>query len=154
VKKALEHLGIEVELKAINAGVYASSDPGNPDTISHFYADMQAYGTGGGLDPQRYMGQFVSWEIAQKANNWSGRNITRWVNAEYDRLWKQAATELDPVKRAALFIRMNDLVVEDVVVIPVAWVYNVSAVSHSLRGLELGPWDRDLWNLAYWYRET
>jgi hypothetical protein len=26
-------------------------------------------------------------------------------------------------------------------------------VSHSLRGLELGPWDLNLWNLAYWYRE-
>ena len=78
----------------------------------------------------------------------------RWANAEYDRLWRQAATELDPVKRAALFIRMNDLVVEDVVVIPVSWLRNVFAVSHSLRGLELGPWDLALWNLAYWYRET
>jgi hypothetical protein len=29
----------------------------------------------------------------------------------------------------------------------------VNAVSHSLRGLELGPWDLELWNLAYWYRE-
>ncbi len=51
----------------------------------------------------------------------------RWANAEYDRLWKQAATELDPVKRAALFIRMNDLVIEDVVVIPVVWRHDVLA---------------------------
>jgi peptide/nickel transport system substrate-binding protein len=34
VKQALERLGIEVELQAINAGVYFSSDPGNPDTAS------------------------------------------------------------------------------------------------------------------------
>jgi hypothetical protein len=78
----------------------------------------------------------------------------RWANAEYDRLWKQAATELDPVKRAALFIRMNDLVIEDVVVIPVVWRHDVLAVSHSLRSLALGPWGFNLWELAYWYREA
>jgi peptide/nickel transport system substrate-binding protein len=112
------------------------------------------YGGPPGIDPQRNMSQFVSWEIAQKANNWTGQNVVRWANAEYDRLWQQAATELDPVKRAALFIRMNDLVIEDVVVIPVVWRHDVYAVSHSLRGLEVGPWDYNLWNLAYWYRET
>jgi len=153
VKKALERLGVEVELKAINDGVYFSSDPGNPDTRSHFYADMQLYAVSSDLDPQGYMNQFVSWEIAQKANNWAGHNIVRWANAEYDQLWRQAATELDPVKRAALFIRMNDLVIEDVVVIPIGFGSEISAVSHSLRGLELGPWDWNLWNLAYWYRE-
>ena len=78
----------------------------------------------------------------------------RWSNAEYDRLWKQADTELDPVKRAALFIRMNDLLIEDVVVIPVTWRKSVSAVSRTLRGLALSPWDLSLSDLAYWYRET
>jgi len=154
VKQALERIGIEVELKAVPLSVFNSSDPGNPDTVSHFYADMQMYGGPPGIDPQRNMSQFVSWEIAQKANNWTGQNVVRWANAEYDRLWQQAATELDPVKRAALFIRMNDLVIEDVVVIPVVWRHDVYAVSHSLRGLEVGPWDLNLWNLAYWYRET
>jgi peptide/nickel transport system substrate-binding protein len=100
------------------------------------------------------MRRFVSWEIAQKANNWAGRNIVRWANAEYDRLWKQADTELDPVKRAALFLRMNDLLIEDVAVIPVVWRKNVYAVSHTLRGLALSPWDSATWDLAYWYRET
>ena len=100
------------------------------------------------------MDRFVSSEIAQKANNWAGRNVVRWANAAYDRLWRQAATELDPMKRAALFIRMNDLVIEDVVVIPLSSHPWVSAVSHSLRGLEVGPWDAETWNLAYWYRET
>ena len=141
-------------MKAINAGVYFSSDPGNPDTRDRFYADMQMQSPEFGIDPQEYMRRFVSWEIAQKANNWAGRNNVRWANAEYDRLWKQAATELDPAQRAALFIRMNDLVIEDVVTIPVVWRNWVYAVSHSLRGMQLSPWDLALWNLAYWYRET
>jgi peptide/nickel transport system substrate-binding protein len=150
----LEQIGIEVELKAVPSNVYFASDPGNPDTYSHFYADLQMAANSLGFDPQGPMRQFVSWEMAQKANNWAGRNIVRWANAEYDRLWKDAGTELDPVKRAALFIRMNDLLVEEVAVIPVVWRKEVSAVSHTLRGLALSPWDRDLSDLAYWYRET
>ena len=153
VKKALEQIGVEVELKAVPANVFFASDPGNPDTYSHFYADMQMSANSLGFDPQGPMRLFVSWEIAQQANNWSGQNVVRWANAEYDRLWREAATELDPVKRATLFIRMNDLLIEDVVVIPVVWRKQVSAVSHTLRGLALSPWDADLSDLAYWYRE-
>jgi peptide/nickel transport system substrate-binding protein len=155
VKKAFEHIGIEVELKGVNAGVYFSSDPANPDTYAHFYADIQMYSFGpGSPDPQAHLNRFASWEIAQKANNWSGRNIVRWSNAEYDRLWKQAETELDPVRRAALIIRMNDLLVEDVVLIPVIWRNGVRAVNHKLHGMELSDWDSDFWDLAHWYREA
>jgi peptide/nickel transport system substrate-binding protein len=155
VKKAFEHIGIEVELKGVNAGVFFSSDPANPDTYAHFYADIQMYSIGPGApDPQAHLNRFVSWEIAQKANNWSGRNIVRWSNAEYDRLWKQAETELDPVKRATLIIRMNDLLVEDVVLIPVIWRNGVRAVNHKLHGVALSDWDSDFWDLASWYREA
>ena len=155
VKKAFEQLGIEVELKAVNAGVYFSSDPANPDTVSHFYADIQMLSFGpGSPDPQAHLNRFVSWQIAQKANNWSGRNVVRWSKAEYDRLWKQAEAEMDPVKRAALIIRMNDLLIEDVVLIPVIWRNGVRAMSHKLQGVELSDWDSDFWALAYWYREA
>ena len=49
---------------------------------------------------------------------WQGRNDTRFVSDEYDHLWKTAEAELDPVKRAAHFIRMNDIVVQANVVVP------------------------------------
>jgi peptide/nickel transport system substrate-binding protein len=154
VKKACEQVGIEVELKTVNPGIFFSSDPGNPGTYAKFYADLQMFTVSpGGPDPQAYMTQFVSWEIAQRANNWAGQNVVRWVNAEYDRLWKQAETELDPVKRALLFIRMNDLLIEDVAVIPMVWRNEVVAVGQTLQGMELTTWDSNLWDLAYWYRQ-
>jgi peptide/nickel transport system substrate-binding protein len=155
VKKAFEQIGIEVELKAVNAGVYFSSDPGNPETLAHFYADIQMFTSApGSPDPQAHLNRFLSWQIAQKANNWSGRNVVRWSNAEYDRLWKHAETELDPVKRAALIIRLNDILIEDVVIIPVIWRNGVRAVNHKLHGMALSDWDSDFWDLAYWYREA
>ena len=112
VKQAAARAGIEIEVKAVQASVFFASDVNNPDTNVRFLADLQTYTTFTGLDPQGFMAQFVSWEIPSRENKWTGRNIARWRNADFDRLWRQAEVEMDPVKRAALFIRMNDLVVQ------------------------------------------
>src|SRR5262249_34948924 len=118
IKQACQKAGIDMELKSVTASVYFSSDVANPDTTSKFYADLQMHAV---LmrqpDPGGFMRQFVSWEIASKANKWQGRNVTRWRSEEYDQAYRAAEGELDPVKRAALIILMNDLVVGDHAVI-------------------------------------
>jgi peptide/nickel transport system substrate-binding protein len=155
VKQACQKAGIDVELKSVTASVYFSSDVANPDTARKFYADIQMYTTGTPSvpDPERFMLQFVSWEIASKDNKWQGTNATRWRNEEYDKAFLAAQVELDPVKRAALFIKMNDMVVDDVAVIPVVNRRWVAAMSKNLRAT-LSGWDNDFWNLKDWYRET
>jgi peptide/nickel transport system substrate-binding protein len=153
VKQACAKAGIDVEIKAITASVYFSSDPANPDTYTHFYTDIQMYTTTMTQpDPELFMNQFTSWEVASKDNKWQGRNITRWRNEEYDKLYRAAESEMDPVKRAALFIKMNDLVIHNVVVIPVVQRPRVAAVSNRLR-VEQSGWDSDFWALQNWYRE-
>ena len=147
--------GIEVEIKAVVASVFFGSDPANWDTFPHFKADLQMYTTTMvHPDPQRFMNQFLTEEIASKANKWSGRNPTRWSNEEYDRTYKAAESEMDPVKRAAMFIKMNDLLIQNVVVIPVLWRARVAAVSNKVRNTEQSPWESDFWNHANWYREA
>ena len=155
IKQACQKAGIDLELKSVTASVYFSSDVANPDTTRKFYADIQMYtvGTPSSPDPERFMQQFVSWEIASKDNKWQGNNPTRWHNEEYDKAFRAAQGELDPVKRAALFIKMNDMVVEDVAVIPVVNRRWVAAISTKLRAT-LSGWDNDFWNLKDWYRET
>jgi peptide/nickel transport system substrate-binding protein len=131
-----------------------SSDAANPDTTRKFYADIQMLTTGVGAppDPEGFMRQFLSSEIATKENKWQGNNATRWHNEGYDKAFPAAEGELDPVKRAALFIEMNDMVVEDRVVIPVVSRPQVSAISDKLRAT-LSGWDNTFWNLKDWYRE-
>src|SRR6202023_4147986 len=104
-------------------------------------------------DPEGLMRQFLSSEIAAKENKWQRGNATRWRNEAYDNLFHAAESELDPVKRAALFIAMNDMVVGDGVVIPVVYRPGVSAMSRQLRAT-LSGWDNVLWDLKNWYRET
>ncbi|HEX5326524.1 MAG TPA: peptide ABC transporter substrate-binding protein [Acetobacteraceae bacterium] len=154
VKQACQKAGISVELKAVTASVFFSSDVANPDTYTHFYTDIQMYTTTMTQpDPALFMIQFVSWEVASKANKWQGRNITRWRNDEYDKLYRAAEGELDPVKRAAMFISMNNLVINNVVVIPVVYRPGVAALAKNLRA-PLSGWDNDMWDLRDWYRET
>jgi peptide/nickel transport system substrate-binding protein len=155
VKQAAAKAGIELELKSVTASVFFSSDAANPDTYPHFYSDIQMYNNGPNApDPQYFMNQFVSWEVASKANKWQGRNITRWRNEEYDRAYTAADSELDPVKRAALFIKMNDLIIQNVMVIPVLWRNGVSASAANLRGMDLSGWESTFWRLPYWYRQS
>jgi len=153
VKQAAAKAGIELELKSVTASVFFSSDVANPDTYSHFYTDLQMYTvTMTQPDPEQFMKQFLSNEVASKDNKWQGRNITRWRNEEYDKLFRAAESEMDGVKRAALFVRMNDLVIQNIVAVPVVGRPRVAAISNRLR-CEQSPWDSDFWSLQNWYHE-
>ena len=154
VKQAAAKAGIEIEIKSVVASVFFGSDPANPDNYPHFYSDVQMFTEGPTQpDAQYFMNRYVSWEIASRANKWQGRNVTRWKNDEYDRLYKAADTEMDPVKRAAMFIRMNDLVIQNAVTVPVLWRNGVSASSQRLRGMDLNGWESTFWRLPYWYKQ-
>jgi len=154
VKQACQKAGIDVELKSVTASVFFSSDVSNPDTYPHFYSDLQMYNNGPQQpDPAVFLKQFLSWEAATKENKWQGRNITRWQNKEYDEIYKASQGELDPAKRAAMMIKMNDMVVNDHIVIPVVARPVVSAVSNKLT-CELSGWDTNTWDLANWFREA
>ena len=151
VKQACEKAGIGIEIKAVTASVFFSSDAANPDTYPHFYADLQMYNTGPTRpDPGVWMQSFLSTEVASKANKWQGRNITRWRNAEFDGLHRAAEAALDPVKRAALYIKMNDLVVSQRVVIPIVYRPAVAARSQKLQAMPSG-WDSTFWGLQDWF---
>ena len=154
VKQACQKAGIDVELKSVTASVFFSSDVANPDTYTKFWCDLQMYTTTMTQpDPEIFMNQYCSWEVASKANKWQGRNSTRWTSDEYDKAFRAAEAELDPIKRTALFIRMNDLVIQARAVIPVVSRPRVRASNLKLKVPESG-WDSDFWALQDWYREA
>jgi peptide/nickel transport system substrate-binding protein len=154
VKQTCQKAGISIEIKSVTASVYFSSDVANPDTYTHFYCDLQEYSTSMSQpDPAVFMRQFLSVEVATKANKWQGRNITRWQNADYDKLFHASENELDPVKRAAMFVAMNDMAIKDVAVIPVVTRPSVSAVGSKLHP-PLSGWDSNFYALQDWYRDA
>ncbi|NES83381.1 MAG: peptide ABC transporter substrate-binding protein [Moorea sp. SIO2B7] len=151
IKQALKSLGVDVELKSIDASIFFSGDPANTDTVGHFYADLQMFTTSNGSpDPGNYMKRYTCSEIAKGANNWSKDNYSRYCNPDYDSLWEKSTKELDPEKRRQMFIEMNDMLVNDVIVMPIVHRADVVGVSNKIVGVELTPWDRNTWNIADW----
>ncbi len=154
VKQACQKAGIDLELKSVVASVYFSSDVANPDTYTKFYCDLQMFTTSMGQpDAELFLQQFLTAECSTKDNKWQGRNFTRYRNPDYDKLHASAVAELDPVKRAAILIKCNDMAVEDVVVVPIVYRPGAHAMSLRLKGQATG-WDTTLAFLNAWYREA
>ncbi len=154
VKQACQKAGIDVELKSVVASVFFSSDVGNPDTYSKFYADIEMFQIPMTQpDPAQHLARYQSRNVATKDNKWQGQNFPRWQNKEFDDAIDAAAAETDPMKRAALYIKANDIMWKDVVVIPVMHRLKVGATANTLRPYISG-WSNDTDNLQDWYRES
>ena len=154
IKDACTKAGIDLELKSVVPAVFFGSDAANPDTYQKFWADIQMFTTTmGSPDPQVFMEQFVTEQLSQKANKWSSRNLARWSNAEFDAAHKAAQVEFDPVKRVALFIKMNDLLVADNHIIPLFARPRPYGIINKLNPT-LSAWDNTTWALGYWYRDA
>jgi peptide/nickel transport system substrate-binding protein len=154
VKQACQKAGIDVELKSVVASVFFSSDVGNPDTYAKFYADMEMFQIPMSQpDPAQHMRRFISANVATKENKWQLQNFPRWVNKEYDATIEAAEGEMDPVKRAALYIKANDLMIQDTVFIPVQHRLKVEAAANNLQCVISG-WANETDNLHDWYREV
>jgi peptide/nickel transport system substrate-binding protein len=132
--------------------VFFSSDIANPDTNGKFLADLQMYATTrGGPEPGRFLELFCSWLAASKANGWLGRNTARYRSDEYDRSFRAAEQELDPIKRAAQLMRLNDIVCNDHAVVPIAYRPKANAIANSLQA-PISGWSVETAFIHDWYR--
>lgn len=158
VKQGLEALGVRVELKQVESRTYFDSSPGNTQSFIHFYDDLgMSTATIDSPFPLAYMNRWYAGpdnaNVAQRANDWSGQNLQWYVNPEYDALFDQVGTETDPEASATLFIRMNDILVTEQVVIPVVQrAAEKLAVGTRLRpdNIEGGSFETVYWNIANW----
>ena len=153
VKRDLEATGFAVELKQIDASIFLGPPKDTTDTRRQFYADFEEFAfSNKSPDPTAYMSAWVCDQAAQKENDWSLPNWSRYCNPEFDELFHQAAAELDPEKRTELFVKMNELLIQDVAVIPLVNTTQPMAISVDLKGYDATPWDVEVWKIAEWYK--
>jgi len=154
IKAALESIGFEVEIKIIDSSIYFGPVGENTNTRRHFYADLEEFNFNNkSPDPGAYMKAWTCDEAAQQANNWSAANWSRYCNPAFDALYEQSTTELDPENRRDLIIQMNDLLIEDVAVIPMVERSLTFGISNTIEGYNPTPWDVDVWDIKDWRRK-
>ncbi|MCB1312108.1 MAG: peptide ABC transporter substrate-binding protein [Sedimentitalea sp.] len=154
IKQWWDEIGIETELRNINASVFFGSDPGSPDTFPRFYADVQMYANNfDGTDPEAYLAERTCGKMPRPETQWQGENINRFCDPEYDALVAELGRTGELEKRAEIAKRLNDMLTKDSYsMLPLVDRGRVSAHAKSLGGVVLNTWDSELWNVADWYR--
>jgi len=153
IKQWWAEIGVETELRNIDASVFFGGDPASPDTFQKFYADIEMFTNNfAGADPEAYMANWVCSDIPSPANQWQGNNIQRWCSEAYDALVRQMATTAELEKRGEIAKQQNDMLIQSYSIIPLVYRGGTSAHANSLGGVKMTDWDSELWNIADWHR--
>ncbi|MHA3980462.1 peptide ABC transporter substrate-binding protein [Halovulum sp. GXIMD14794] len=153
IKQMWQAIGVETELRNIDASIFFGNDPASPDTIQKFYADIEMYtNTFDGTDPEKYMANWLCAEVPSPKNQWIGSNNPRFCNDDYDALVAQMGQTASLEERADLAKQMNDLLIGEGAFIPLVHRGDVSAHAVSLEGVRMNSWDSELWNVEDWTR--
>ena len=154
IKDWWTEIGVEVELKSIDPGVFFGGDAGSPDTFQKFYADVEMYANNSEMpDPESYLSQYMCSKVPTPESQWQGENINRFCDPAYDALITELGTTTDMAKRLEIAIKLNDMVTKDsMTVVPLVHRGTLSAHSNALGGVQINAWDSEMWNVADWFR--
>ena len=153
IKQWWGEIGVETELRNIDASVFFGSDPGSPDTFQKFFADVEMYTNNfDGTDPESYMANWKCDQRPRPETQWQGNNMPRFCSDEYDALTAKMAVTGGLEDRAALAREMNDMLMQNYVMLPLTHRGRVAAHANSLGGVIMNAWDSELWNIADWHR--
>ena len=147
-------IGIKARLIDHDASVFFGGDPVEDRNASYrrFFADVQMYASGTGIDPQQALSDLLCKHIPTRENTWASANVARSCDPEYDELYAHLEqTRIGP-ERAELVKQLNDLHVQNNYDIPLINRGFVSAHLNTLQGVRINGWDSELWNIAEWRR--
>ena len=124
VKDNFSKIGVDVQLKQVDAGIFFDSAAGNDQSYTHFFEDLEMYTSSPGFSfPSDYAEAFYTGtdgsNLSRKSNQWSGQNLARYQNPDYDAAYDEVKATTDPERAAELFITMNDIVINDLRLHPV-----------------------------------
>ncbi|TRW97381.1 peptide ABC transporter substrate-binding protein [Paracoccus sp. M683] len=154
IKQWWTEIGVDTELKIVDASVFFGGDVGSPDTMNKFYADIEMFTkVYDGIDPETYLAERACDKIPGPDSQWQGENTGRYCDPAYDALIKDLANTSDEQARADLSRQMNDMLTKDsMATLPLISRGRVSAVSNALAGFQMNVWDTEFWNVADWTR--
>lgn len=157
IRQWWQEIGVDTELRSINASVFFGANPHSDDTLEKFYADAQIYADNfSGRNPFPMLASWRCDHIPAPENDWQGDNISRFCDRGYDHQLDQLIAAPTEAERIAEVQALNQrLSREDIASIPLIHRGNISAKGGDIRGVgALNAWDSELWNIAEWSREA
>lgn len=123
IQQKLKEVSIEVELMPLDSTAYSnmSLDPNNTKF------DLSFNGYIMGVEPDAYKSLYLS----DAAYNYS-----HYKNPDLDKLWDQAAVEMDTAKRAEQYKQIQQTIADEMVVYPIAFDKAIIAVDKRYGGLD------------------
>ena len=150
IKADLEKIGFKVTLRNFPGSTFFTNT--SPDGANKFFTDMEEFASGQEPDPTSTLLGYTCDNRAGSANNWNKPNYSRYCNPAYDALVKTVASETDAAKRQAATQQANDILIKDVVVVPLVnrVAPTADGVSKLLKGHVSSAFDSSLWDIANW----
>ncbi len=154
IKQMWQEIGVETELKNVNASVFFGGDQSSPDTFQKFYTDIEMFTNNfNGTDPENYMLRWTCDKMPDLTTQWIGQNLPRYCDPEYDKLAAKMSKTAALEDRAKIAKKMNDMLIEYGAIIPLIHRGAVAAHAFSLGGVRQNVWDATPWNIQEWHRK-
>lgn len=122
----LRHLGVEVTLKNQEWKVFVDTRQSGSYQIAR--AGWNPYSD----EPTDYLQMLVAG---------STYNDARWVHDEYTRLFREASTDLDRTRRHARYHRMEEIIADEMPLVPLFFSSSVHLVHPSVQGWTMNLFD-------------
>lgn len=143
-------IGVEMEILTPEPSVrWAAYNEGGP--VRQGAADVQAWGTGFGLDPIPGLNQFYRCDQIPSEENPTFWNITRWCNQDFEDTLDAAESELDFDTRLELLQRVTEIMHEDLVTIPLYQQPRISAINESMLAGFVPAAGENYWEYPFTY---
>ncbi|WP_018758943.1 ABC transporter substrate-binding protein [Paenibacillus terrigena] len=123
VQQKLKEVGIEVELMPLDITAFGNK---SLDMNNKEY-DLSFGGYIMGFEPDAYRTLYMSNEAY---------NYSHYKNADFDKLWDQAAVQTDTAKRGELYKQIQQTVANEMTVFPIAYTKGVVALDKRYGGVE------------------
>jgi hypothetical protein len=81
---------------------------------------------------------------------WGLANINRWSDPTYDQMYDQYKRELDPEKRKATAIQLDNYILAAGIRVPMIIRNDVYATRPDLINVEYSPFSSESWNIGHW----
>lgn len=124
----LKEVGIEAEIEVMDITMFTSA------VADGKVMCFRKSWIGDYPDPENFMSLFYS-------KHWSpaGANYTHFSSTEFDRLYERCQTEQNDSIRSDLFLRMDQILVEEAPVVPLYYDRVVRLVQKNVEGLTVDP---------------